>query len=119
MKTVLLSLTLAAIASTQPALSPPQVGFLQDSANSLRPVFGIAGNFLMGDSTASDVVAAAFSGSFGILKTDSALIVTDRQGQRIATQDAPAGLDNFNDFFGCRFILLIIAWPGRHLLPGI
>ncbi|MBZ5611946.1 MAG: hypothetical protein LAP38_27100 [Acidobacteriia bacterium] len=91
MKTVLLSLTLAAIASTQPALSPPQVGFLQDSANSLRPVFGIAGNFLMGDSTASDVVAAAFSGSFGILKTDSALIVTDRQGQRIATQDAPAG----------------------------
>ncbi len=91
MKPAILSLALAATVCAQPALTPPQVGFVQDSGDSFRPVWGIAGNFLLGDATASGVVAAAFSGSFGILKTDTTLVVTDRLGQTIATQDAPQG----------------------------
>jgi hypothetical protein len=92
MKAILITVTLAGIvACAQPALTPPQIGFLQDGADSLRPVYGIAGNFILGDSAAEGLVTAAFSGSFGLLKTDSALIVIDRLGHPIASQDAPAG----------------------------
>jgi hypothetical protein len=78
-------------AGAQPALSPPQIGYIQDGGNSLRPVYGIAGNFVLGDATASGVISAAFSGSFGLVKTDSAVYAIDRQGQVLAGVDAPAG----------------------------
>ena len=64
---------------------------MQDGGNSFRPVYGIAGNFLVGDPAASSVVSAAFSGLFGMLKTDSTLVVTGTRGQAIASQDAPPG----------------------------
>jgi len=38
MKSVVMAFLLAAAASAQPALAPPQVGFLEDGANSFRPV---------------------------------------------------------------------------------
>ena len=92
MKTIVVALTLAAaIGCAQPALTTPQIGFLQDGVNSFRPVYGVAGNFLLGNPAASGVVSAAFSGSFGIVSTGLALIVSDQQGQVIATMDAPAG----------------------------
>ena len=92
MKTIVVAFSLAAaIACAQPALTTPQIGFLQDGANSFRPVYGVAGNFLLGNPAASDVVSAAFSGSFGIVSTGSALTVSDQHGQVIATMDAPAG----------------------------
>ncbi len=72
-------------------IATPQIGFMQDGGNALRPVYGIAGNFVLGDSAAADVQASSFSGSFGMLKTRSTLIVIDRQGQVVASQDAPAG----------------------------
>src|SRR5260221_14688765 len=59
-------------------IATPQIGFMQDGGNALRPVYGIAGNFVLGDSSAADVQAASFSGSFGMLKTASTLIVIDR-----------------------------------------
>src|SRR5258708_35406702 len=49
------------------------------------------GNLRLGDSAAAGVQEASFSGSFGMLKTASTLIVIDRQGQVVASQDAPAG----------------------------
>lgn len=92
MKAFLLALSMAPVTMlAQPLLAPPQIGFIQDSGNALRPVNGIAGNFVLGDSTVGNVEAVSFSGSFGILKTYSTLSVVDRQGRVIATQDAPAG----------------------------
>ena len=92
MKAILISLVAASAAvCAQTSLAPPQAGFMQDGANSFRPVYGIAGNFLLGDPAASAIVSAAFSGSFGLSKTDSTLLVTDRTGQLIASQDAPQG----------------------------
>jgi len=82
---------LAVSAWAQPAITPPQVGFMQDTAGSLRPVHGLAGNFLVGEPIAAGVLSAAFSGSFGLAKTDSTVIVTDWQGKAIATSDASAG----------------------------
>jgi hypothetical protein len=92
MKTIFITFLLASsIAFAQPALTPPQVGFLQDGANAFRPVYGVAGNFLLGNPAASGVVSAAFSGTFGIVSTGSALTVSGQLGQVIATMDAPAG----------------------------
>ncbi len=90
MKALLITLSMTPVAMWA-QLAAPQIGFIQDGGNSLRPVYGVAGNFVLGDSTVANIEAAAFSGSFGMLKTASSLIVLDRQGQFVATQDAPAG----------------------------
>ena len=57
----------------QPAIAPPSLGFVEDSARSLRPAYGLAGNFILGPSVAGKIVSEAFSGSIGLLKTDSSL----------------------------------------------
>ena len=87
----LLTLSLAWAAWAQNTLTPPQIGFMRDTAGGLRPVLGIAGNFLPGDAVVEGVVSAASSGTFGLAKTDSALIVVDRQGQILASVDVPEG----------------------------
>ena len=81
----------ATLAAALAGLAPPQIGFAQDSVNSLRPVYGVAGNFVLGDAAADGVVAAAFSGLYGLLKTDSSVLATDRLGQVLASFDAEAG----------------------------
>jgi hypothetical protein len=90
MKALLITLAMTPVALWA-QITPPQVGFIQDSGNTLRPVYGLAGNFVLGDSAAANVEAVSFSGSFGMLKTASTLIIIDRQGQVIASQDAAAG----------------------------
>ena len=91
MRYVFIVFALAAAALAQPALAPPQVGFLKDGTNSVHPVFGIAGNFLVGDPAFDGVVAAAYSGSFALLKTDTSVIAMDNQAQVLAAMDAPLG----------------------------
>jgi hypothetical protein len=75
----------------QTALTTPQAGFMQDAANSFRPVFGIAGNFLPGDTVMAGVISAAYSGSYGLVKTASAVLAISKDGSLAATQDAPDG----------------------------
>lgn len=90
MKALLVAL-LAGPALAQTALSPPQVGFMQDGSGLLRPVDGIAGNFLVGDALAANVLSAAFSGSSGLVKTGSAVLAIDQDGRTTASLDAPDG----------------------------
>lgn len=99
MKSFLMTFTLAAVACAQPALAPPQVGFVQDSANSFRPIFGVSGNFALGGSVFSGVASAAYSGSFGFVKTDTSVFAVDSQARVLAAMDAPAGPADFA-FFG-------------------
>jgi hypothetical protein len=82
---------MAAAAWSQTALAPPRVGFIQDGHGKVRPVNGVAGNFLVGGAASAKILSAAFSGSFGLLKSDSALLVTDALGRAIAGMDAPSG----------------------------
>ena len=92
MRAILGTLSIAAgLAWAQTTLTPPQAGFIQDSADSLRPVYGIAGNFLLGDAMVAGVVSAAYSGWYGLIKTGSALVVIDGTGSITATHDAPEG----------------------------
>jgi hypothetical protein len=96
MKASLATLWLAAaVASAQTGLTPPQAGFMQDAANSFRPVYGIAGNFLPGDPVAGAVISAAYSGSYGLFKSSSAIVVTDRAGAIVASASEPDGLALF------------------------
>ena len=93
-KTVLATLSMAAaLASAQTYLTPPQAGLMRDAANSLRPVYGIAGNFVVGDQVLGPVISAAYSGSYGLVKTSSAILVIDKTGSIVAntaTADGPA-----------------------------
>jgi hypothetical protein len=92
MKAFLIALSMTPVAMWgQPAIAPPQIGFIQDSDHSLRPVYGIAGNFVLGDTAVANIEAASFSGSFGMLKDSSTLTVIDRQGQVVGSRDAPSG----------------------------
>jgi len=90
MKRLLLFIAVSS-AWAQPALAPPQLGFIADSAHSLHPVYGVAGNFVLGSAAATGVTSDAFSGSIGLLKTDSAVIAFDRQGNTLGSASAPAG----------------------------
>lgn len=87
----ILILAVAATASAQPAVTAPQIGFMLDSGGALRPVYGLAGNFVLGDPVAKGVLSAAYSGTAGWLKTDSSLAVFDSHGHTIASQAAPSG----------------------------
>jgi hypothetical protein len=82
---------LSTAAWAQHALAPPQVGFIQDGHGQVHIVDGLAGNFLVGAAVSSGIISAGFSGSFGLLKSDSALIVVDQRGRGVASVVAPAG----------------------------
>jgi hypothetical protein len=92
----LMALSLVACAAAQSAIRPPQLGFAGAADGTLRPVYGVAGNFILGppisgEAVAGKVISQAFSGSLGLLKTDSTLAAFDEQGKVLATIDAAAG----------------------------
>jgi hypothetical protein len=75
----------------QPAIAPPNLGFVEDSARALRPAYGLAGNFILGPSVATKIVSEAFSGSIGLLKTDSSLAAFDSHGKLLASMNSAHG----------------------------
>jgi hypothetical protein len=96
MNKLLIALVLAALAGfaqpgfAQPGLAPPRLGFIAGPDHSLRPVLGLAGNLLLGNAAAEDVLAAAWSGSFGLVKTSSSLMAFDAN-HILASVDAVPG----------------------------
>jgi hypothetical protein len=91
--TVLLigSVIVAPRVAAQSGIRPPQVGFIGNADGTLRPVYGVAGNFILGPSIAARVISQAFSGSIGLLKTESTLEAFNQQGQILASTDAANG----------------------------
>lgn len=73
------------------AIAPPQLGFIQDHAHALRPVYGVAGNFVLGTAIQEKVVSQAFFGSLGLLKTDSLISAFDARGDLLAAIAVPPG----------------------------
>jgi hypothetical protein len=88
--TAFLSICAAAVLA-QPAIAPPSVGMVRDSAGSVHVVNGIAGNLVIDDTGISNAVSTAFSGSAGLIKTDTELLVLDASYQVAARYDAPSG----------------------------
>jgi hypothetical protein len=85
----LMALSMVAGAAAQ--IRPPQLGFAGAADGTLRPVYGVAGNFILGPPIGGKVISEAFSGSLGLLKTESTLAAFDGQGKVLATTDAAAG----------------------------
>ncbi|HEX5229165.1 MAG TPA: hypothetical protein VFW44_15725 [Bryobacteraceae bacterium] len=73
------------------AIAPPQLGFIADQARVLRPVYGMAGSFILGPAMRAGVLNQAFSGSLGLLKTDSLLAAFNAQGASLGAIDASRG----------------------------
>jgi hypothetical protein len=108
----------------QSGIAPPQLGFVEDSASALRPAYGLAGNFILGPSVAAKIVTEAYSGSFGLLKTDSSLAAFDSQGKLLATMDAASGPALFafspTGSTGLAYIAssnVLIEWRGSAFAP--
>ena len=86
----LLSIFAAGIAYGQ-SFSPPLVGMARDETNRLRPVYGMAGNFIAGQAAGDEVVSMAFSGKAGIAKTETQLLLLDESGVAVTRYPAPPG----------------------------
>jgi hypothetical protein len=84
-------IALSVVASAAAQIRAPQLGFAGAADGTLRPVYGVAGNFILGSPVRGQVISEAFSGSLGLLKTDSTLAAFDGQGKVLATTDAAAG----------------------------
>lgn len=120
--TVLLLASAAAWA--QPALRPPQLGFVEDNTSALRPVYGITGNFILGPSVVGKIDGQAFSGTFGLLKTDSSLAAFDTQGKLLASIETAPGPALFafspDGATGLAYIACdqsLIEWRGSSFAP--
>ncbi len=112
------------IAWAQPSIAPPQVGFVQDRLGSFRRIYGLAGNFILGDASITGVISAAFSGSSGLVKTGSAIQLTDAQAHVVANMNAPGGPALFAFSGDGRAALayvvdsnLLFEWTGRAFVP--
>jgi hypothetical protein len=75
------------VASGQSGIFAPRLGFIRDSNDHLRPVFGLAGNFVLGDGMETNAQRVAFSGRSGVLKTEDSLAVFDTQGSVLCQWD--------------------------------
>jgi hypothetical protein len=75
-------------------MTSPRIGYVRDVRGDVRPVYGVSGAFVLGEPIEDAVVAASFSGVAGLVKKDRSLLVY-RQGERVATLDAPAGNASF------------------------
>ncbi len=86
----LVVLLMAASASAY-SLTLPRIGYVRDSANAVRPIYGLAGNFVVGDAGDSDQQAVGFTGPGGFLKSSSSLKFINAAGETVAAFDAPSG----------------------------
>lgn len=87
MRAIAMWLLFVAVAAAQ--LAVPRLGCIVDEEQRLRPVLGVAGNFLMGKAEAEGVIAAACSGDMSLLKREDSLEVRTRGG--VASWPAPPG----------------------------
>jgi len=85
---LLLTTLFAAAAIAQ--LSSPRAGFVRDKSGVLRPLLGIAGNLVTGDSIAEGVISAGFGKTVGYAKKESELLVV-RSGEVVERLEAPRG----------------------------
>lgn len=78
-------------ASAQSHIGPPFIGLLRDSHRQVRRVFGITGNFIVGEAEASGVISMAFSGRAGLAKTEDSLLLLNQAGAVVRRLSAPPG----------------------------
>jgi len=88
MKQLTITICVCAL-SAAAQVTAPRIGMATDSAGRLRPIAGVAGNFIPGEPIASGVLSAAASDVAALVKTRSEIIVIG-QGATVRTR-APEG----------------------------
>jgi hypothetical protein len=76
-------------------LSPPVIGYVRTSASELRPVLGVAGAFVLGETLERDVLSASFTSASGLVKKEREVLFY-RAGKFVSRHDAPAGIAVFS-----------------------
>ncbi len=81
---------LACVAWTQ-GPDVPRLGWARSANGALRPIAGLAGNFVPGEPVVKETISAASSGAWTMAKTDRELIVLDRDGAERSRVPAASG----------------------------
>src|SRR6185503_3862469 len=77
----------AICAWAQSGIDVPAIGAIVDPSGALRPVQGVAGNFLLGPATASGILSVACSELLCLAKTDSKILSATGE---VDSPDGPA-----------------------------
>lgn len=100
MHRILLGILLTAtFAFSQSGISTPSAGLLRDSSGALRAVFGIRGNFFLGPQWMEGALAASYSGSFAVVKSEDGVFVFD-SGMGLVASQSVGGSDALFAFSG-------------------
>jgi len=86
-----LLLLVPALPAAQSPIGYPRAGCFRDEAGLLRPVLGVAGNFVIGDAEGSGIAAAGCRGKLTLVKTEDAIELRDRESGRVLAWRAPEG----------------------------
>jgi len=80
-------LAFSALAPGQSGIGVPLIGFIRDAGNVLRPVYGIAGNFITGEAAATGVLRVTFNGRTGIAITGGGAYLFNSAGRFLRRLD--------------------------------
>ncbi len=100
----------------QSGISPPLTGYAKDSGGALRPVYGVAGNLVLGVPIAEGVISAAFSGRVGLAKTSDSLYAFDPRGRPLGRIDAPDGPARFSFSVDGTMALVCLSGTSESIL---
>lgn len=81
----------AAISYAQSPLDRPRIGYLVDRGGALRPLYGTAANFILGEALFSGNVSCASSAAEALVKTPEEVILVGANGETKNRWAAPAG----------------------------
>lgn len=81
----------ATLGLAQSGLEVPRLGFVRDSGNRVRPLYGIAGNFVVGQALVEGAISVASSDRWGLAKLERQVILLDTGGLVRARWEAPDG----------------------------
>ena len=79
-KAILLSMLCAVYSPAESNFNAPLVAVARDEVRQLRLVYGVTGNFILRGTIATNVSSWAFSGTGGLVQTQSALLVVNMYG---------------------------------------
>ncbi len=89
MRTRAIAILVLSAGAAAAQIAVPRIGCFVDGGRRLRPVFGVAGNFLAGEAEAEQVVTAACSDTLTVIKREDSLEIRTREGT--VERPAPAG----------------------------
>ena len=79
----------------QPPLAKPRIGYVMDRQGALRPLYGAAGNFILGEVLSAENVAFAGSATGALVKTSTEVIWITADGEVKNRWPAPPGEAQF------------------------